>query len=94
METAHARHVVAVSTRRMRGNKIDFYPVEDELRERRRLKIAHLASTGTNIVSCIIDRVIPVASRQSCLIKGNKDGAVRAIKMLENAGLGPVKDTQ
>ncbi len=30
--------MVAVSTRRMRGNKIDFPPVEDELRERRRLK--------------------------------------------------------
>ncbi len=30
--------MVAVSTRRMRGNKIDFSPVEDELRERRRLK--------------------------------------------------------
>ncbi len=38
VEFAHARHVVAVSTRRMCGNKIDFSPVEDELRERRRLK--------------------------------------------------------
>ncbi len=39
----HARlnlrmHAVAVLTRGMRGNKIDFLPVEDELRERRRLK--------------------------------------------------------
>ncbi len=38
VEFAHARYVVAVSTRRMCGNKIDFSPVEDELRERRRLK--------------------------------------------------------
>ncbi len=30
---AHARHVVAVSTRRMRGYKIDFAPVEDEKKE-------------------------------------------------------------
>ncbi len=30
VEFVHARHVVAVSTRRMRGNKIDFSPVEDE----------------------------------------------------------------
>ncbi len=30
VEFAHARHVVAVSTRRMRGNKIDFSPVDEK----------------------------------------------------------------
>ena len=34
----HAWHVVVLSTRRMRSNKIDFLPVEDEVRKRRRLK--------------------------------------------------------
>ncbi len=30
VKSAHARHAVALSTTRMRSNKIEFLPVEDE----------------------------------------------------------------
>ena len=38
VESAHARHAVALSTRRMRSNKIEFLPVEDEFKRKKRLK--------------------------------------------------------
>ena len=34
VESAHARHVVALSTRTMRSNKIEFLPVEDEFKRK------------------------------------------------------------
>ncbi len=38
VESAHARHAVALSTRRMRSNKIEFLPVEDEFKRKKTAK--------------------------------------------------------
>ena len=38
VESAHAQHAVALSTRRMRSNKIDFSQLKTSLRERKQLE--------------------------------------------------------
>ena len=38
VKSAHARHAVALSTRRMRSNKIEFLPVEDEFMRKKMAK--------------------------------------------------------
>ena len=35
VESAHARHAVVLSTRRMRSNKIEFLPAEDEFKRKK-----------------------------------------------------------
>ncbi len=35
VESAHAQHAVALSTRRMRSNKIEFLPDEDEFKRKK-----------------------------------------------------------
>ncbi len=38
VESAHAQHAVALPTRRMRSNKIEFLPVEDEFKRKKTAK--------------------------------------------------------
>ncbi len=38
VESAHAQHAVALSTRRMRSNKIEFSQLKTSLRERKQLE--------------------------------------------------------